>query len=251
MDLALQCQISSHPTAIISALIIAEEVPSSSAFTAGAMLQISCSSDDSYTDDEVPPRFVTPYVLPASVPHYWEFLDHPGRCGVLYHERAKCYTRIMHSWLLFLEAPPDLEEPDSPVHEECRKIVLANWSRILSKCAPGDKDLICQLRDFTLDKACKEDVERVIAWLEVSVFKVIGHSLISWIYLCVLQMEPNIPKDILVRWKTYGSEQCPLSYEVAPVQTVTMGTCIFCGIMIATVMSLIPKPMWDRLLNPV
>ena len=100
--------------------------------------------------------------------YYWEFLGDPGRCGLLYNEPAKCYTHIINCWLLSLRSPPDLEGPNSPVQKVCRNIVLGNWSRILSKCVPGDKDLICRLRDFTLDKASKEEVERVIAWLKVS-----------------------------------------------------------------------------------
>jgi len=32
-------------------------------------------------------------------------------------------------------------------------------------------------------------------------------SFIGYIYLRVLQMDSNIPKDILVRWKTYGFER--------------------------------------------
>ena len=100
--------------------------------------------------------------------HYWGFLGYPRRCGVLYNKPTKCYTRIVNCLLLFLETPPDPEGPDSLDCEKCRKIVLANWSRILSKCRPGDKDLICRLHDFSLDKASKEDVERVIGWLKVS-----------------------------------------------------------------------------------
>ena len=134
------------------------------------MLRISRSQDNSYTDDEVPQKVVT-FLLFHDLElgsHYWEFLDHPGRCGVLYNERTKCYTRIMNSWLLFLEATLDPESADSLAHDECRQIVLANWSRMLCKCVPGDKDLICRLRDFTLDNAYEKDVERVIAWLKVS-----------------------------------------------------------------------------------
>ena len=117
---------------------------------------------------------------------------------------------MLHSYhILFLEAPPDPERLDSLDHEKCRKIVLANWSRILSKCVPGDKDLVCRLRDFTLDKACKEDVERVIAWFKVR-FKVIRHSFMGYLYLYVLQMGSFIPKDVLVRWETYGFEQYSL-----------------------------------------
>ena len=104
-------------------------------------------------------------LIPLIYDHYCEFLGHPGRSGVLHDERTKCYTRIINFWLLFLEASPDAKGPH---YEECRRVVLANWSWILSKCVPGDKDLICLLRDFTLDKARKKDVERVIAWLEVS-----------------------------------------------------------------------------------
>ena len=170
MDLACQCQISSHPTAIISVLIIGRELLSPSHSIEQAMLQISRLPNDYYTDDEVPQRLITHSWFHASTPrsHYWGFLDHPGRCGVLYHERAKCYTRIVNFWLLFLEATPDPKGPDSLVHRECCKLVSANWSRILSRCVPGDKDLICRLRDFTLDRACKEDVEHVIGWLRVS-----------------------------------------------------------------------------------
>jgi len=165
MDLACQCQISPHTTAIISALIIAKELQLSPDSTAQLMLRISWS-----LDDEVPQQLTTLSMfhgLPLRS-YYREFLDQPGRCGVLYDEWYKCYTRILNFWLLFLEAPPDTEGPYSLNHEECRKLVLANWSRILSKCVPGEQDLICRLRDFSLDKACKDDVERVIAWLEVS-----------------------------------------------------------------------------------
>ena len=165
MNLACQCQISSHPTVIISALIIVKELPSPSGYTAQAIFRISRSS---YTDDEVPHPIV-PFLLFDQFElgsHYWDFLDHPGRCGVLYNERAKCYTRIVNFWLLFLEATPDTKGLDSL--QECRRVVSTNWSRFLSKCIPGDNDLICRLRHFTLDKAWKEDVERVITWLEVS-----------------------------------------------------------------------------------
>jgi len=164
MDLARKCQISSHRTAIISALIIVKELRALSMHsTAQAIFRISRSPDDSYTDDKVPLKIDMFFLFPDSAlgSYYWKFLNHPGRCGVLYHERAKCYTRIVNFWLLFLEASPDPKAPDSRVYEECRKIVLTNWSRLLSKCVPGDKDLICRLRDFTLDKACKEDVENV------------------------------------------------------------------------------------------
>jgi hypothetical protein len=163
MDLACYRQVSSHPTAVISALIVVMELQSSSSSTAQAMRRISWSPDD-----EVPQELNMLFKVDRSILRltYWKFLNDPGRCGFLYNERAKCYTRIINFWLLFLAGPPDPEGPDS--HEKCRKLVLANWSRILSKCVPGDKDLICRLRHFTLDQACKEDVERVIAWLEVS-----------------------------------------------------------------------------------
>ena len=170
MDLACQCQISTHPTAIISALIVKKELPSIWGSTAEAMLRISGSPDNYYIEDEMPQKFIM-FVLFHDFElgnHYWEFLCHPNRCGVLHNERAKCYTRIMNFWLLFLESPPHPKGPNSLYHEVCRDIVLVNWSRCLSKCLPGDKDLVCRLRDFTLDKARKEDVERVIAWLEVS-----------------------------------------------------------------------------------
>jgi len=177
---------------------------------------------------------------------YWEYLRDPRRCGLLYNERAKCYTRIINCWLLFLEAPPDLEGSGSLDHKICRKIVLATWSRILSKCVPGNKDLICRLRDFTLNNACKKDVEHVIRWLEVSLQGY--HSFISYIHLCgVLQMDSNIPNNVLVRWKTYSVERYPPPHEAAPVQTMAMGTYVFGGIMMAAVMSSIPKPIWDRL----
>ena len=172
MDLACQCQISTHAVACVSALIIAKELRllSLSGSAKEAMLRISWVPDDSYTGNKVPQILDMLCFLPVSAlrSHYWEFLDHPGRCGVLYHERAKCYTRIVNCWLLFLEATPDPKGPDSPDREQCRKIVLGNWSRCLSKCVPGNEDLACRLRDFTLDMACKEDVERVIAWLEAS-----------------------------------------------------------------------------------
>ena len=204
MDLACQCQISSHPAVIIPALIIAEELSSRSGSTEQAILQISGLSSDFYPRDEVARRLIALRWYMSVGPHYWEFLDHPGRCGVLYNERAKCYTRIVNFWLLFLEALPDPEGPNPLIY---RKIVMANWSRFLSKCVPGDKDLMCRLRDFTLDKACKEDVERVIAWL-----KVILQS-IAYIFTCVLivsQMDSNRPNDVLVRWRTYGSERYSL-----------------------------------------
>jgi len=170
MDLACQCQISSHPTAIISALIIAKELPLLPGSTAKAVLQISWSPDNSYTNDEMSQKIVTSLFFYgfALRSHYWKFLDDPGRCGVLYTERAKCCTRITSFWLPFLQTFQDSEGPDSLVREECRKIVLANWSRLLSKCVLGDKDVISRLRDFNLDLACKKDVERVIAWLKVS-----------------------------------------------------------------------------------
>ena len=41
-------------------------------------------------------------------------------------------------------------------------------------------------------------------------FQVIRHRFIGYIYLGVLQMGSNIPKDVLVRWKTYGFEQYSL-----------------------------------------
>ena len=172
MDLACQCQLSSHPTAVISALIITNEVPSPTGCTANweITFRISRSPDDSYTNDKVSQKVITfplfnGYTLRR---HYWRFLDDPGRCGVLYHERAKCCTRIVNFWLLFLEATPDPEEQSSLDHKRCCKLVLANWSRMLSKCVLGDKNLICRLCDFNLDKACKEDVKRAIAWLKVS-----------------------------------------------------------------------------------
>ena len=171
MDLALQCQISSHPTAVISALIIAKELRLTWDSTAQDMLRISRPPDDSYICvdvqelDMVQAHFFHYFTWTN---YYWEFLDHPGRCGILYNERAKCYTRIVSFWLLFLETTPDPEGSDSLDHEKCRELVLANWSRFLSKCVPGDKDLICRLRDFTLDNTWKEDVERVMAWLKVS-----------------------------------------------------------------------------------
>ena len=170
MDLACQCQISSDPTAIISALIIAKELPLPSGPRNEAILRISWSPEESHADDEVPRKLDTFCLYPSSAlrRRYWEFLHDSGRCGVLYHERPKCYTRIVNCWLLFLEVTPDPERPNSLVHEEWRKLVLANWSRCLSKCVPGNKDLICRLRDFTLDQACKEDVEHVISWLKVS-----------------------------------------------------------------------------------
>jgi len=71
----------------------------------------ACSLDDSYTHNEVLPKVVTLLEQFAELRSlYWEFLDHPGRCGVLSHKRAKCYARIVNFWLLFLEAPPDPEE---------------------------------------------------------------------------------------------------------------------------------------------
>jgi len=180
------------------------ELPSPASSAAEVMLKISWSPDDGYTDDEVPQNIVSFLLFqgPGLRSHYWEFLGHPRRCGALYNERAECYTRIINRWLLFLEATPDPQGPDSLIHEECRKLVLANWSRILSesKCVPGDQDLICRLRDFTLDKACEEDVERVIAWLKVS----FGHIFIGYIYVHMSQIGSNTPKDVLVRWKTYG-----------------------------------------------
>jgi len=133
MDLACQCQISSHLTAIISALIVTKESPSLFQPTALAIRRISQST------------VLLPHDLEVGS-HYWEFLRHPSRCGVLYN-----YARIINFWLLFLEVPPDPEGPYSLDREECRKLMLANWSRMLSKCVPGDKDLICRLRDFTLD----------------------------------------------------------------------------------------------------
>jgi len=179
------------------------ELPSLSEPTKQAVLQISWSPDNSYIGNETRQKSIT-FLLcwVRSRIHYWQFLEDRARCGDLYPERAKCYTRIVHSWLLFLEAPPD-SKADSLDHEECRKIVSANWSRMLSKCVPGDKDLIYRLRDFTLDNAYKEDVERVIGWLVVSIL-VIGLSFIGYIYLRnVLQMGSHIPKGVLTRWKTY------------------------------------------------
>ena len=233
MDLACQCQISSRPTPIISALVIGEELPSYEDATLLAILQVSSSLDDSYTDVEVLQKSDMFLLLrgPALRSLYREFLDDPRRCGVLYNEPTKCYTRILNFWLLFLQARPDPKGPDSPVHEECRKVVLANWSRLLSKCVPGDKELICRLREFTLDLACKEDVEHVVAWLEVSLQ---GYH-ISYIYLHnVLQMDSNIPKDVLVRWRTYGFEryQYSLSYEITPVQRMVLGGIVMAAFMI-------------------
>ena len=146
------------------------ELPPPPSSTIDALVKISLSPDDGYTDDEVPQNIASLFKFQglALRSPYWGFLGHPRRCGILYHERPKCYTRIVNCWLLFLETTPDPKRPDSLVYEECRKLVLANWSRCLSKCVPGDKDLICRLRDFTLDQACKEDVECVIAWLKVS-----------------------------------------------------------------------------------
>ena len=168
MDVACECQISSHRAAIIQALIIAEEIPTSWD-TKEAMLRISWPSDDSHAD-EVPEGVVRSLFLSLRFRYYYlQFLDHPKRCGVLYHERATHYTRIINSWLLFLEAPPKPLALHRRLHKKCRKIVLTHWSRLLSKCVPGNKDLICRLRNFDLAKARKRDVERVIAWLEVSV----------------------------------------------------------------------------------
>ena len=64
-------------------------------------------------------------------------------------------------------------------------------------------------------------------------------------------MDSDMPKDVLVHWKTYDVEWYSLSYEVAPAQTaqVTMGTYVFGGILIATVVSLISKPIWDVFSN--
>jgi len=90
-------------------------------------------------------------------------------------------VRIIGFWLLFLEASPDPQGPHSLLHKECRSIVLANWNRILSKCIPGDKDLTCRLRDFTLDKTRKEDVKRAIAWLVVSLHCYLSYF--YWLYL--------------------------------------------------------------------
>ena len=135
------------------------------------MCRISWSPDDCYADDDNTKKVDAIHLLhdDGIDRYYWEFLGDPKRCGLgLYNEPAKCYTRIINCWLLFLEAPPDPEGQDSPDREKCRKIVLANWSRMLSKCVPGDQGLICRIRDFTLDEACKEDVEHVIACLEAS-----------------------------------------------------------------------------------
>jgi len=133
------------------------------------MLRISWPPDDSYTHNEVPPKVVTLlHDVVGLRDSYWEFLNHRRRCGFLYNERVKCHSRIINCWLLFLEATPDPKGPDSLIHQECRNIVLANWSRFLSKSVQGDQDLICRLRDLTLENACKQDVERVIAWLDVS-----------------------------------------------------------------------------------
>ena len=131
---------------------------------------ISRSPDISYINCDVPKEFdlVIPFHFVRLKSYYWEFLEDPGRCGVLYHEPAKCYTRITNSWLLFLEAPQGPEGPVSLAREEYRPVVLTHWSLLLSKCVPGDQDLICRLHDFTLAKARKEDVKRVIAWLKVS-----------------------------------------------------------------------------------
>ena len=153
---------------------------------------MSWSPDDSYTDDRVlqkVAKFLLFQVEPFGLRRlYWEFLDHPERCGLLYNERAKCYTRIVNYWLLFLEAYPGSKRPDSEVHRACHTIVLHRWSRLLHKCVPGDKDLICRLRDFTLHKARKEDVERVVAWLEVRF-----HIYRSWFYVLYLS-------DCFCRW---------------------------------------------------
>ena len=145
--------------------------PPDSAAQPEALLPISWLPEDSYTPDEVLQKIVT-FLSPDGFilrKCYWEFLDDRRRCGILYHERAKCYTWIVNTWLLFLEVTPDPNGPDLLDHwcQEWRKIMLANWSQFLSKCVPGDKDLVCRLHDFTLDKACKEDVERVIARLKV------------------------------------------------------------------------------------
>ena len=201
MDLAFQCQISAHPTPIIPALIIAKELPSPLGSTALSMLR---SSGDT---DGAPQQVATLWFYTSTLMScYWEFLDDPGRCGVLRHERAKSYTRIINSWLLLLEAPPGPEGPDSLYHGECRKLVLTNWSRMLSKCVPGDEDLMCRLRDFKLDLARMEDVERVIAWLKVKSSRI--HSFIDYTHLRVLQMGSE--RDVLVRWKTYGFKRYSL-----------------------------------------
>jgi len=212
-----------------------------------AVMQIYWLLDHSYTGNEIRQKDVTFLLAWVRLRvHYWQFLDDPARCGVLYNERAKCYTRIVCSLLLFLEAPPDPEGPDYLYREECRQIVLASWGRMLYKCVPGDEDLICRLRDFTLDRACKGDVERVIAWLEVGLQ---DYWFVGYIDLLgVFQMDSNIPRDVLVRWKIYGFQRFSLlSYEAAPVQMV--GTYVLGGVKAAamSVFSLVPEPIRDRL----
>ena len=168
--LACQCQISSNPTAIISDLVIKKD-PSlrwASMQHWQDMRRICHSPDISCTNGEVPQEAdrVDPFHSDQMGRYYWEYLNGPGCCGILYHERAQCYTHIMNSWLLFLEAPPDPEGPVSPDLKEYL-VGLVTWSQLLSSCVPGDQDLICRLRHFTLANARKEDVKNVIAWLKV------------------------------------------------------------------------------------
>ena len=73
-----------------------------------------------------------------------------------------------------------------------------------------------------------------------------SHGFVDNVYLHVLQIDSNILKDVLVRWKTYGFERYSLlSYEVALVQTV--GTYILGGMKAAamSVFSLMPEPIRD------
>ena len=159
------------------------------------MLQtrISRSPADYYTDHEVPQKPVALRWFPAFIlrSHYWEPLDHPKRRGVLYyHRRAKCNTRILDFWLLFPEAAPDPKGLGSLVHGECRKLAtcFANWSRILSRCVPGNI------------------VEHVICSMVGSKSSRLS-AIVIFICVCVLQMNSNIPKGVLTRRKTYGFER--------------------------------------------
>ena len=103
----------------------------------------------------------------------------------------------------------------------------------MTKCVPCDKDLISRLRDFTLNKACKEDAERAITWLMVR----LRRHRVSYIYLRgVLQMDSNIPKDVLVRWKTYGFERHPLHHGIW--DRLLSGQCYVFGGMTAAAMSI-------------
>ena len=82
MNLAYESQISSRPTTIISSLIISVELLSLSTPTALAVLHISMLPVNSDTNGEVM-RTLLLFRNFGIESYYWNFLNHPSRCGIL------------------------------------------------------------------------------------------------------------------------------------------------------------------------